>query len=90
MKSPIIPQVLPIDWPSVKMIETALHNSPSKTICLEINDCLYQLSIEGKWFKFSRLTKKRTIKRATIFETIGEIYNKAMHGQNWRIAEAPI
>jgi hypothetical protein len=90
MKTTIISQALPLDWPAVKRIETALHSSPSKTICLEINNSFYQLSIEGQWFKFSRLTKKRTIKRATIFETIAEIYNNAIHGNNWRIAQSPI
>lgn len=87
MKDEKLSPAPPLDGPAVLMIETALHRSPGKTIRLEINSSLYQLSREGRWFKFSLLTKKRTIKRATIFETISEIYNQAIHGHTWRIAE---
>lgn len=76
----------PLNGPAVKMLEDALCKSPSKTICLEINHAIYQLSREGRWFKISLLTKKRTIKRATIFETITEVYNQIIHGNTWRIA----
>ncbi len=78
----------PIDGLAVKKLEDALSNSPSKTIRLEINNVLYQLSREGRWFKFSLLTKKRTIKRATLFETIAEVYNQAMHGHSWKLETA--
>ncbi|VBB08843.1 Hypothetical protein LUCI_4124 [Lucifera butyrica] len=76
----------PLNGPAVKMLEDALTNSPRKTIHLEINNMLYQLSREGRWFKFSLLTKKRTVKRATLFETITDVYNQAVHGTSWRIA----
>ena len=77
----------PLDGPAVKKIEDALSNSPTKTLLLEINNANYQLSREGRWFKFSLLNKKRTIKRATLFQTITEVYNQAVHGNSWRIAE---
>lgn len=80
----------PLDGPAVLKIETALHSSPGKTIRIEINSTLYQISREGRWFKLSLLTKKKTIKRATIFETISEIYNQVIHGNAWRIAEITI
>lgn len=78
----------PLDGPSVKLLEDALLHSPTKTIQLEINKANYQLSREGRWFKFSLLTKKRTVKKTTLFETITELYNQAVHGQNWRIDQA--
>lgn len=75
----------PLDGPAVKLIEEAIVKSPTKTIFLEINNAIYQLSREGRWFKFSQLTKKRTIKRSAIYETITEIYNQLVHGQVWHI-----
>lgn len=77
----------PLDGYAVKSLEDALGKSPSKVIRLEINNTIYQLSREGQWFKFSLLTKKNTVKRSTIFQTITEIYNLIIHGQDWRIAE---
>lgn len=77
----------PLDGFAVQKLELALNQSPTKTILLEINNVLYQLSREGRWFRFSVLNKKRTIKRSTIFETITEIYNQLMHGHTWRIAD---
>jgi hypothetical protein len=76
----------PLDGLAVMTLENALGNSPSKAILLEINDVLYRLSREGHWFKFSLLTKKRSPKRTTLFATITEVYNQAMHGHTWRIA----
>lgn len=78
----------PLNGPAVKTLEDALLNSPTKAIRLQINNSLYQLSREGRWFKFSLLTKKRTIKRTTIFETITELYNQAVHGHTWEIKTA--
>ncbi len=75
----------PLDGHAVKLLEDALIHSPSKTLLLEINKAFYLLSREGRWFKFSLLTKKRTIKRAAIFQTLTDLYNQAVHGQNWRI-----
>lgn len=80
----------PLDGFAVQRIESALNQSPTKSILLEINNALYQLSREGRWFRFSVLNKKRTAKRSTIFETITEIYNQLMHGHAWRIAEATL
>jgi len=77
----------PLNGQAVKIIEDALDKSPSKAIRLEINNTIYQLARAGRWFKFSLLTKKQTVKRSTIFQTITEIYNQAIHGQTWRIAE---
>lgn len=77
----------PLNGHAVKILEDALGKSPSKIVRLEINSTIYELSKAGRWFKFSLLTKKHTIKRSTIFQTITEIYNQAMHGQTWRIAE---
>jgi hypothetical protein len=77
----------PLDGYAVKSLEDALGKSSSKVIRLEINHTIYQLSREGHWFKFSLLTKKNTVKRSTIFQTITEIYNQIIHGQDWRIAE---
>ena len=77
----------PLNGHAVKILEDALGRSPNKVICIEINNSIYQLSREGRWFKFSLLTKKHTVKRSTIFQTITEIYNLAMHGQTWHIAE---
>jgi len=76
----------PLDGMAVKTLEDALTSSPTKAILLEINSVLYQLSREGRWLKFSLLTKKRTPKRSTLFATITEVYNQAMHGHCWRIA----
>ncbi|MEG6586539.1 hypothetical protein [Dendrosporobacter sp. 1207_IL3150] len=83
-------QTPPLDGPSVKLIEDAILNSPTKTIMLEINNSVYQLTREGRWFKFSQLTKKRTIKRSAIYETITEIYNHLVHGTVWRIQYAGV
>lgn len=77
----------PLNGPAVKIIQDALSKSSSKIIRIEINNTIYQLSRAGRWFKFSLLTKKLTVKRSTIFQTITEIYNQAIHGQTWRIAE---
>lgn len=77
----------PLNGSAVKMLEDALGKSPSKAIRLEINKAAYQLSREGRWFRFSLLTKKQTVKRSTIFQTITEIYNQIIHGQTWHIAE---
>jgi hypothetical protein len=86
-KDTVIQPMPPLDGYAVKSLEDALGNSPSKVIRLEINHTIYQLSREGHWFKFSLLTKKNTVKRSTIFQTITEIYNQIIHGQDWRIAE---
>lgn len=80
----------PLDGHAVKAIEDALYSSPTKKILLEINQTIYQLSREGNWLKFSLLTKKKTIKRATIFESITELYNQIIHGHPWRIATCGI
>ncbi|MDR3566255.1 MAG: hypothetical protein P4N59_33135 [Negativicutes bacterium] len=80
----------PLDGMAVRTLETALGSSPTKTILLEINQALYQLSREGRWFKFSLLTKKRSPKRSTLFATITEVYNQMMHGHSWRIADYAI
>lgn len=77
----------PLDGIAVQLLEKALLNAPSKSIRLEINNVLYQLSREGQWFKFSRLTKKRTVKRSTIFATISDVYNEMMHGHIWKITQ---
>ncbi|WP_378957142.1 hypothetical protein [Pelosinus sp. sgz500959] len=76
----------PLNGPAVKILEDALGKSPNKIIRIEINDTIYELSRAGRWFKFSLLTKKNTVKRSTIFQTITEIYNQSIHGQAWRIA----
>lgn len=78
----------PLNGHAVKVLEDALGKSPSKVIRIEINNTIYQLSREGRWFKFSLLTKKQTVKKSTIFQTITEIYNQIIHGQTWRIAES--
>ena len=83
----IIRSMPPLNGHAVKIIEDALGKAPSKVIRIEINNTIYQLSRAGRWFKFSLLTKKHTVKRSTIFQTITEIYNQAIHGQTWRIAE---
>jgi hypothetical protein len=77
----------PLDGMAVKTLEDALGSSPTKAILLEINDVLYLLAREGRWFKFSLLTKKRSPKRTTLFATITEVYNHVMHGNSWRIAD---
>jgi len=87
MKTNLLNPMPPLDGQAVKMLEDALAKSPTKAILLEINNAIYQLSREGRWFKFSVLTKKRTVKKAAIFETITEIYNELMHGHTWKIAE---
>lgn len=89
MKETILIHTPPLNGPAVKLLEDALCSSPSKTINLTINDAFYQLSREGRWFKFSLLTKKRTVKRAAIFETLTELYNQVVHGQTWYIIESP-
>lgn len=76
----------PLNGPAVKILEDALGKSPNKVIRIEINDTIYELARAGRWFKFSLLTKKNTVKRSTIFQTITEIYNQSIHGQTWRIA----
>ncbi|SFM39025.1 hypothetical protein [Pelosinus propionicus] len=86
MKKDLIQAMPPLDGHAVKTLEDALSKSPSKIIRLEINNTIYQLSREGHWFKISLLTKKLTVKRSTIFQTLTEIYNQIIHGQNWRIA----
>ena len=78
----------PLDGPAVKTLEEALLSSPTKTIQLQINNSLYRLAREGRWFAFSLLTKKRTVKRTTIFENITDLYNQAVHGQPWKINTA--
>ena len=76
----------PLDGRAVRALEEALSSSPTKAILLEINNALYQLSRDGRWFKFSLLTKKRSPKRTTLFATLGDLYNQVMHGHDWRIA----
>lgn len=78
----------PLDGPAVKTLEDALLSSPTKTIQLQINNSLYRLAREGRWFAFSLLTKKRTVKRTTLFENITELYNQAVHGRSWEIKPA--
>ena len=85
-KDTVIQPMPPLNGHAVKTLEDALSKSPSKIIRLEINSTIYQLSREGNWFKFSLLTKKLTVKRSAIFQTLTEIYNQIIHGQNWRIA----
>lgn len=77
--------VLPLDGPAVQLLEEALSKSPSKSILLKINDALYRLSREGRWFKFALLTKKNAIKRATVFQTLSELYNQSIHGHSWSV-----
>lgn len=77
----------PLDGIAVQLLENALLSAPSKSIRVEINNVLYQLSREGQWFKFSQLTKKRTVKRSTIFATISDVYNEMLHGHIWKIAQ---
>jgi len=76
----------PLDGRAVKALEDALSSSPTKAILLEVNNALYQLSRDGRWFKFSLLTKKRSPKRTALFATLNDLYNEAMHGHPWRIA----
>ncbi len=76
----------PLDGTAVQKLEDALSKSPRNAILVKIGNVFYQLSREGNWFKFALLTKKRTIKRATLFQTLTELYNQAMHGQTWQIA----
>jgi hypothetical protein len=76
----------PLDGRAVRLLEEALVSSPTKTLLLEMNKTFYLLSREGRWFKFSLLTKKRTIKKAAIFQTLTDLYNQAVHGSSWRIA----
>jgi hypothetical protein len=78
----------PLDGPAVKTLEDALLSSPTKAIQLRINNSLYRLAREGRWFAFSLLTKKHTVKRTTLFENITELYNQAVHGQPWQIKTA--
>jgi hypothetical protein len=79
--------ILPMDGHAVQTIEQALCHSPTKSILLEINQTVYQLSMEGRWFKFSLLTKKNTVKRSAIFQSITEVYNQSVHGHSWRISQ---
>lgn len=76
----------PLDGKAVKALEDALGSSPTKAILLEINDALYQLAREGRWFRCSLLTKKRAPKRSSLFATLSDFYNEVMHGHSWRIA----
>ena len=76
----------PLNGSAVRQLEDALIKSPTKTLLLEINKAFYLLSREGEWFKFSLLTKKRSIKKAAIFQTLTDLYNQVVHGHNWRIA----
>lgn len=85
MNNEILVHSAPLNGPAVKALEDALSRSPKRIIQLEINNVLYQLSQEGRWFKFSLLTKKRSIKRSTLFETLTELYNQAVHGNAWRM-----
>lgn len=78
----------PLNGPAVKMLEDALLCSRTKTIHVEINQSIYELAREGRWFRFSLLTKKRTIKKSALFETLTELYNQAVHGNSWHIAES--
>lgn len=78
----------PLNGFAVQLLEDALSKSPTRAILLEINHAWYQISREGEWFRISLLSKKRTIKRSAIFETLSEIYNRSIHGNAWRIAEA--
>jgi len=78
----------PLNGPAVREIEEALSLSPTKTIRLEINSVPGQLSREGRWLKFSLLSKKGTVKRAALFATVTDFYNQMIHGQVWRIAQA--
>ena len=82
--------VPPLDGSSVQQIEEALCLSTSKSIILKINEESYQLSREGRWFKFSLLTKKNTVKRSAIFQPITELYNQAVHEHSWRIQQTAI
>ena len=75
--------VIPLDGPAVQRLEDALAKSPSKSILLQINDTFYRLSREGRWFKFSLLTKKNAVKKSTVFQTLSELYNQAIHGTAW-------
>jgi len=75
----------PLDGPAVQRLEEALLNSATKTIHLRITQLEYRLSREGRWFKLAELSKKKTEKRAAIFETMTELYNLAVHGQEWQI-----
>ena len=81
---------LPLDGPSVKQIEEALGLSSSKSIILKINNENYLLTREGCWFKFSLLTKKNTVKRSTILQTLTELYNHCVHGHSWRIQQPAV
>ncbi len=78
--------IIPLDGPAVQKLEDALSKSPSKSILLQINDTFYRLSREGRWFKFSSLTKKNAVKRSAVFQTLSELYNQAIHGNVWTLA----
>lgn len=86
MQDSMVNSLPPLDGRAVKALEDALSNSPTKAILLEINNALYHLSRDGRWFKFSLLTKKRAPKRTTMFVTLSDLYNQVMHGHTWRIA----
>lgn len=88
MKSDIlITPAPPLDGPAVQKLEEALLKSPKKSIYLSIGQALYLLTREGRWFRFSLLTKKRTIKKSQIYHTLTDFYNEAVHGCSWTIAE---
>lgn len=78
----------PLNGFAVQTLEEALRKSPNKTIRLIVNNAYYQLSREGNWFKFGLLSKKRSVKRAAIFDSLTELYNQVMHGHDWQIATA--
>ena len=78
----------PLDGAAVQTLEEALCKSPTKSVTLVINNTLYQLSREGHWFKFSLLSKKRTVKHSRFVETLSEVYNQFIHGCTWQIAPA--
>lgn len=77
--------VPPLDGPAVQRLEEALAQSTTKMIHLRITSLHYRLSREGHWFKLAELSKKKAEKRAAIFETLTELYNRAVHGQEWEI-----
>lgn len=85
MDTTILTHSAPLNGPAVKTLEDAISRSRNRVIQLEINNVMYQLAQEGNWFKFSLLTKKRAIKRSTLFETMTQLYNQVMHGNVWRL-----
>ena len=79
----LIPQ--PLDGSAVQLIEKAIFSSPTRKIILTVNNSTYQISLEGNWFKFSELKKKKNIKKSFIYRTLSEIYNNFIHNTNWAI-----